>query len=739
MYLRELRLPSEGSCQWFLDSERFRLWLRRSDDNLLYVTARAGCGKSTIVANLIRYLEETFANPTCQNQGQIVQESCGHILLYFCFRKGIMDTINLALRSLVNQMIKRAPYLYRHILAQYNILMAKGTFSWPVETLYLTLDEMLKEAQKNHSVYIVLDAIDESSGPIDRFLLFIQGLNLETVRDSDQMYSGKTKVLMTGRQEEATSNKWLMSHRMRISPEDTSKDMATLIAVSVEHLANLRNLPHILKEQIQEFLEKNAQGMFLWVELVVKELESRHLKLTNATIVQKLSTVPVGLSDIYEGILERLLLSPRRDDIWRVFRWLIYGNRALVIADLEAAFLIEQDGEDCLNSVDITDIKNLCNGLIRESENQELEFIHQTVREFLLEYLRTAGAAELGGFRMDENNSNEHLATVCVDRLRQSKLEELLEICKLYCSPSAYIEKVDNWLSRLPFLAYAAEFWISHLQALTNPGPTLVSSIAQLLESQARRDALIRLTYFFNHSGSPFAPHGASQLHLAGYYKLHWLIDTFIQRGLDPNIKGVAQDTPLIWTSEMGCVACVKRLLIAGAIPNMAEFDGWSPLHWAATNGHIDVCKLLLKYGADIDTCDGRKLTVTDWALRRNHLDIVDLLKEWKDKTFWEKATSKRLRSLTNNIADLLRKSKDKIFWERATSTRLHSLINKKSREASQITYGMSCYDLKEEAHDSNGNMDRGLNSHQPSQLYCAARQETLLYFPRQGKQELSE
>ncbi|KAF2651686.1 ankyrin, partial [Lophiostoma macrostomum CBS 122681] len=64
--------------------------------------------------------------------------------------------------------------------------------------------------------------------------------------------------------------------------------------------------------------------------------------------------------------------------------------------------------------------------------------------------------------------------------------------------------------------------------------------------------------------------------------------------------------TPLGWASEMGSTESAKKLLEAGADPNVFEHDGWSALHWAARNGHLDVLKLLLSYGARTEVRDSR-------------------------------------------------------------------------------------------------------------------------------------
>jgi ankyrin repeat protein len=157
---------------------------------------------------------------------------------------------------------------------------------------------------------------------------------------------------------------------------------------------------------------------------------------------------------------------------------------------------------------------------------------------------------------------------------------------------------------------------------------TLFSLTRQLLGTQANRDILIRLNYFFKYPGRGAYPKGPSELHLASYHNLPWLVKLCLSQGANPNYVSFQSmgDTPLIWGSEMGSTECITELLKSGADPNQVERDGWSPLHWAARNGHEQVCRLLLLYGAKIDVKDNRGSTPLDWAKSRGYSNIVAAL-----------------------------------------------------------------------------------------------------------------
>jgi hypothetical protein len=56
---------------------------------------------------------------------------------------------------------------------------------------------------------------------------------------------------------------------------------------------------------IQEKLINDSEGMFLWIDLMIKELEAGHWDINS--VLQK---APEGLSGIFEAILKRIALKP---------------------------------------------------------------------------------------------------------------------------------------------------------------------------------------------------------------------------------------------------------------------------------------------------------------------------------------------------------------------------------------------------------------------------------------------
>eukprot|EP01137_Pigoraptor_chileana_P011296 Opistho-2@61925 len=96
--------------------------------------------------------------------------------------------------------------------------------------------------------------------------------------------------------------------------------------------------------------------------------------------------------------------------------------------------------------------------------------------------------------------------------------------------------------------------------------------------------------------------------------------------------------TELMFATQAGDIANVRRLCVAGAEINTADYDGRTPLHIAASEGHVDVVKHLVKLGARLDPVDRWGGTPLDDAVRGNKQEVMRVLQE----KMREASTSKR-------------------------------------------------------------------------------------------------
>ena len=109
--------------------------------------------------------------------------------------------------------------------------------------------------------------------------------------------------------------------------------------------------------------------------------------------------------------------------------------------------------------------------------------------------------------------------------------------------------------------------------------------------------------------------------------------ESFLQAALDaqPTVHAVPgpHGIPLLSHAVFGgdpAMACLERLLAAGADPNAQSRNGTSPLMAAASTGRTAAAEALLAAGADPSLRDAKNRTALDMAREREKTAVVEIL-----------------------------------------------------------------------------------------------------------------
>ncbi|KAH6711915.1 hypothetical protein BKA61DRAFT_677120 [Leptodontidium sp. MPI-SDFR-AT-0119] len=362
------------ACQWFLALPEFYTWENGDYSDLLYITANAGCGKTTIAAHVLDALEKSAT--------AVDKET--YRLLYFFFQKSNVEgegTAATALRTIINQLVYQMPSLYYSIRRQYDILATRGTVVWSWDSLSIVFVDMMSQIKDRSAskTYLVLDGLDECSSDTRRDLVvFLRSILEENTTQASSRQVSAFKVFITGRPDNDIFDIIPPSKHTQITNSQTTRDISTLIETRVAELGLRRRLGPDVQIAIKHFLETNAWGMFLWVVLVLQGLERRDERLTDAAIAARLSAIPRTLTATYEGIISSTPLA-RRDDLWRILRIMLVSRRTMTITELEAALCTELGISNWHDFAG--DVNALCSSLIT-FEGDKVLFVHQSVRDF---------------------------------------------------------------------------------------------------------------------------------------------------------------------------------------------------------------------------------------------------------------------------------------------------------------------------------------------------------------------
>jgi hypothetical protein len=130
----------------------------------------------------------------------------------------------------------------------------------------------------------------------------------------------------------------------------------------------------------------------------------------------------------------------------------------------------------------------------------------------------------------------------------------------------------------------------------------------------------------------PFCSDGSSpnvsdlSLHKAAQEGTPETVRSFLDTGIDVNIRNCFGDTPLFRAARSGHLDAVRILLEAGANPNLQNRTGWTPLHTASVQGHVEIVKILLETGAIVDPRNKNGWTPLFLAAGSGHLPVVQQL-----------------------------------------------------------------------------------------------------------------
>lgn len=133
-------------------------------------------------------------------------------------------------------------------------------------------------------------------------------------------------------------------------------------------------------------------------------------------------------------------------------------------------------------------------------------------------------------------------------------------------------------------------------------------------------------------SSNAFSPDGFHPLGLAYCFGRGGVFDLLRGRGadLEAPARNATQVRPLHSAAAQRDPAValdlVRRLLEAGAAPNVRQQGGFTPLHEAAQRGHVEMVALLLAHGADVEVRTDDDKSALDLAREKGRDEVVRLL-----------------------------------------------------------------------------------------------------------------
>ncbi|OQE41123.1 hypothetical protein PENCOP_c005G02539 [Penicillium coprophilum] len=355
------------SYEWILHHPQFQSWRDSSDSQVLWVKGDPGKGKTMLLCGIIDEL-----GPTTK-----LKDSESTSLLSFFFCQATVPKLSNAhavLRGLIYMLVDIEPSFLT--LIQKKKFKEDGQSRFGDEEAWETLCNMLLATLSDKSVdkiYIVVDALDECVQDQEKLLRFIlqdtKGLaHVKWIISSRNHITQRTIL---------ADSQAILSLELRENAESVSGAIAAYISSRIAELESLQGDQNLFK-YVQQTLEEKAEGTFLWVALVVQELQL----VDSWDVRQVVDDVPTGLDDLYARMMKQIA---RENPRTQVFCCNVLSAVALAYRPLQ---LLELGVVSGLPDEVARKTKNLETIISRSGSfltvrDGTIYFVHQSAKDFL--------------------------------------------------------------------------------------------------------------------------------------------------------------------------------------------------------------------------------------------------------------------------------------------------------------------------------------------------------------------
>ncbi|KZV72347.1 hypothetical protein PENSPDRAFT_683734 [Peniophora sp. CONT] len=326
----------DGSCAWFFDAT-FREW-KNQKDGMYWVSGTAGTGKSVlwrVLQNMSAFVSSSQPLPDSSSVIDALKEDSTLLLAYFYFDYSDAVKKDSGSSGLLSSLVFQIGTAYDEGIAY---LKSKHSSHPPTPTMLLDLLSQL--LRLSGCTCIIIDALDECPEP-ERAHRGLFGF-LRRLRDLQQGDSVDLRVLVASRPEPDLRDRMPQLATHLLTDFQGVPEHAVEIGCHIESQlfgeetqSLYSNWSVDIKREAQAVMIKKSNGMFLWVDIVLRYLR----RCDPCDVLNVLSELPADLHKIYERILNDF--PPSRAMTVRAHRVLevvAFAKRPLYLDEVMAIF-----------------------------------------------------------------------------------------------------------------------------------------------------------------------------------------------------------------------------------------------------------------------------------------------------------------------------------------------------------------------------------------------------------------
>lgn len=325
--------PYPETFGWLFMDTGFPQWLEAEDKEVYWITGKPASGKSM----LMKFIS---THPDLHNRLRTwAGGDAGQLLLASFFfwgpgSKAQKSRVGL-LRSLLYQLLSQRPDLCHAVAPRRQVFFGlAGAYTAPPEWQWTELRECLlrfaSEIQGKARLALFVDGLDEYDGNHDELVAFFKQLH--------EQY--KPKLCVSSRPWNVFADEYKYSPSLRM--EDLTKPDIDLYIegrlgsnLAIQELWDLEpdSMGMLMKE-----IRDRAEGVFLWVVLVVEQLLTTARDSPRLPVIWEVfNALPRGLEELYEAI-QQSIGSSKRETASRLYQ-LVMERKRMWNSQMQATFL----------------------------------------------------------------------------------------------------------------------------------------------------------------------------------------------------------------------------------------------------------------------------------------------------------------------------------------------------------------------------------------------------------------
>lgn len=441
------------TCEWLLQHPEYDAWAspeeRPNDQGIFWIVGKPGAGKSTLMKYALAHAKSKKAS------NEIV------LSFFFNARGEDLEKTTLGMyRSLLFQLLSEAPDL-QDVLDN-PIIPTIGTAHsspWTLDNLQCVLSNAIAKLGSRRLGFFI-DALDECEEQQVRSMMeFFEELEEHAI-------GAESRVDICFASRHYPTIQIHYGWRLVLEDEDGhSDDLRKYID------RRLKAGEGRFVTEIQEEVLKKANGVFMWVVLVVEILNQEFRRGRVFAVRQRLQEIPTDLSNLFNDVLRRDRVN--MDELQLCLQWILFARRPLGPEEFYFAMLagLPQDRENRRlaqpwdpNEVTLADmdrfVLNSSKGLAEITTShavRTIQFIHESVRDFLL---KDGGMCDVFPDLEGQLVTSSHdTLKKCCRAYLDADLSGFVDPTQALPHPSSNeaIELQDQVLGAFPFLRYAVD------------------------------------------------------------------------------------------------------------------------------------------------------------------------------------------------------------------------------------------------------------------------------------------